>query len=146
MANLSSREVRARMPEELLFEIIELLRGSFGNATRTMVLEIYERKLRGLLLRMDGEADIQDIPLVAGQSIYAVREGTTRIMAVLLNETGLYKTGSAARDLLEPNWQTEANGTPEVWWNEKVDPGIDNEATITAEQFMIRPAPAIRHG
>ena len=59
MANLSSREVRARMPEELLFEIIELLRGSFGNATRTMVLEIYERKLRGLLLRMDAEADIQ---------------------------------------------------------------------------------------
>ena len=142
MANLSSREVRDRMPESLLYEISDLLRSPSNNATRTMTLNIYERKLRGLLLRMDCHAAVQDIDAPAGQSTYETSEATVRILSVLFGDIGLYKTASAPRDLLHPDWQSAENGTPEVWWNEQVDPGVDSESEIAAEHFMVRPAPA----
>ena len=144
--SLRLTEVLDRMPETLLHNIRELIRVDSSNATNTIILLVYERHLRALLLRMDCHIAVEEIAAVAGQSTYSTDPLTTRIMEVLYgtadNEVNLLKTTSAARDNLVAHWRTEADGTPEVWWNDEVDPTIDDVSRVEAEHFMVRPAPA----
>ena len=146
MANLTFSEITDRMPEQVLYDAEELLRVNANDSIDTALLYIYERRLRALLLRMDAEVMEEEIAAVVGTSTYQTNAATIHIIEVLyrsadVDEVNLLKTESTSKDNMDPDWRTADDATPEVWWNDELDPSIDDLPAITAEHFMVRPAP-----
>lgn len=113
----------------------------FADTERETELEsAYERTLNSLVRETDFFAEREYISASAGTATY---RGTTgrryRILAMLHNGVTMLRTTEETIDRLRHTWQSEANGTPEFWWEDKIPVAA---SAWTPEQWHVHPAPS----
>ena len=105
------------------------------------IQQAYDRAFDWLVRRADFFAEREYISASAGTSTYTATTGRRyRVLAILHNGVTLMKTTEDTIDRLRHTWQTEANGTPEFWWPDKIPVSV---GAWLPEQWHVLPPPSV---
>ena len=106
----------------------------------TEIEQSYERALNNLVRQADFFAEREYVSASAGTATYTATTGRVyRIFAILHNGVTMLKTTEDTIDRLRHTWQSEANGTPEFWWQDKIPVSA---GSWVPEQWHVHPPPS----
>ncbi len=87
-------------------------------------------------------ASMLNITAIADHAIYRAPDNLVRIFSVAFKKKTLGYSDKSNLDLVNPDWQNEDVGTPEIWAHNAIPGEVDvGEPIITPRDFLIFPAP-----
>lgn len=129
------------IPSAALQAAKDLLR--IGDTDRdTQIQRRWESALAAVCRETDWFTEREDLSAAASTHTYTPTSRAIRFLAILHNQVQIYKTTARQMDYLRNTWQTDSDGTPELWWQDKIPSFSGVLRVADAETFSVHPAPS----
>lgn len=128
------------IPAGILSDCKSLLRIT-DTGRDTQIQRVFERVLHALCREVEWFTERENISALTSAHTYTTTSRAVRTLAILHNGVQIYKTTARQMDYLRNTWISDAGGTPELWWQDKI-PILDGVGEFNAETFSVYPAPS----